>query len=188
MTTAVANTAASAAAANATQSTEVSDELAGKYLTFKLANEVYGVEILKVREIIGPLEITAVPRMPSYMKGVINLRGKVIPVVDLRSKFGLEEIEFTEQTCIIVIDVGMLVGIIVDTVQEVADISGDQIDPAPPLGSEVNSEFILGMAKSRDSEAVKILLQIEKVLDAEQWQELVDGQEVDQDDSAVSTS
>jgi purine-binding chemotaxis protein CheW len=134
----------------------------GKYLTFKLAEEEYGVEILKVREIIGVMDITAVPRMPMYMKGVINLRGMVIPVVDLRLKFELEEAEHTEQTCIIVVDVGREIGIIVDTVSEVLDIEGSNIEPPPAMGGSVDTSFILGMGKVSDT--VKILLDIDKVL------------------------
>lgn len=134
----------------------------GKYLTFKLANEEYGVEILKVREINGIMHITAVPQMPAYMKGVINLRGKVIPVVDLRLKFGLEEIEYTEQTCIIVVDVGKEIGIIVDTVSEVLNVSGENIEPPPAMGGSVDTSFILGMGKVNDT--VKILLDVDRVL------------------------
>lgn len=140
------------------------DKGGGKYLTFKLADEEYGVEILKVREINGLMDITALPQMPVHMKGVINLRGKVIPVIDLRLKFGLEEIEATEQTCIIVVNVGQEIGIIVDTVCEVLDIAGDQIEPPPDLGTGVDTSFILGMGKV--GEAVKILLDIENVLTA----------------------
>jgi purine-binding chemotaxis protein CheW len=134
----------------------------GKYLTFKLADEEYGVEILKVREINGIMDITAVPQMPAYMKGVINLRGKVIPVVDLRLKFGLEEIEHTEQTCIIVVDVGKEIGIIVDTVSEVLDVARENVEPPPSMGGSVDTSFILGMGKVGD--AVKILLDIDMVL------------------------
>ena len=134
----------------------------GKYLTFKLADEEYGVEILKVREIIGIMQITAVPRMPAHVKGVINLRGKVIPVVDLRLKFGLEEAEHTEQTCIIVVNVGQEIGIVVDTVSEVLDIAGENIEPTPSMGGSVDTSFILGMGKV--GEVVKILLDIGKVL------------------------
>jgi purine-binding chemotaxis protein CheW len=165
MTTAVAsNSTKSAFQAN------YSDQsgLSGKYLTFKLGEEEYGVQILKVREIIGLMDITKVPQMPVYVKGVINLRGKVIPVIDLRSKFSLPEIGYTDQTCIIVIDVGGMVGTIVDSVQEVADISGADIEPPPPLGSDVDSEFILGLAKSKEN--VKILLDIDRVLEVKQWQ------------------
>ncbi len=139
-----------------------SGQLGGKYLTFKLADEEYGVEILKVREINGVMDITSVPRMPVYMKGVINLRGKVIPVVDLRLKFGLEEIEQTEQTCIIVVDVGKEIGIIVDTVSEVLDVVSEDIEPPPSMGGSVDTSFILGMGKV--GQAVKILLDIDRVL------------------------
>jgi purine-binding chemotaxis protein CheW len=134
----------------------------GKYLTFSLAAEEYGLEILKVREIIGIMDITSMPQMPAYVKGVINLRGKVIPVIDLRLKFGLEPAEYTEQTCIVVVDVGSLVGVIVDTVQEVLDIDSAQIDPPPPLGANVDTSFVMGMGKVKDD--VKILLDIDKVL------------------------
>lgn len=141
-------------------------ERGGKYLTFKLAEEEYGVEILKVREIIGVMDITAVPRMPGYMKGVINLRGMVIPVVDLRLKFELPEAAHTEQTCIIVVDVGREIGIIVDTVSEVLDIEGSHIEPPPSMGGSVDTSFILGMGKVSD--AVKILLDIDRVLTADE--------------------
>ena len=138
----------------------------GKYLTFSLAAEEYGLEILKVREIIGIMDITCIPQMPIYVKGVINLRGKVIPVIDLRLKFGLPAAEYTEQTCVVVVDVGTLVGVIVDTVQEVLDIDASQIDPPPPLGAAVDTSFILGMGKVKDD--VKILLDIDKVLSSEE--------------------
>ena len=160
------------ATAMATQSrTAVADDQSlcdkgGKYLTFKLANEEYGVEILKVREIIGVMDITTVPKMPPDMKGVINLRGKVIPVIDLRLKFGLDELAHTDQTCIIVVDVGKEIGIIVDTVSEVLDIPGGNIEPAPSVGAAVNTSFILGMGKV--GEAVKILLNIDRVLTSDE--------------------
>jgi purine-binding chemotaxis protein CheW len=134
----------------------------GKYLTFSLDSEEYGLEILKVREIIGIMDITSIPQMPAFVKGVVNLRGKVIPVIDLRLKFGLASTAYTEQTCIVVVDVGSLVGIIVDTVQEVLDIDASQIDPPPPLGASVDTTFIMGMGKVKDD--VKILLDIDKVL------------------------
>ncbi|MCG8698506.1 MAG: chemotaxis protein CheW, partial [Bacteroidales bacterium] len=145
-------------------------EREGKYLTFSLANEVYGLEILKVREIIGYMDITAVPQTPSYIEGVINLRGQVIPVVDLRTKFGMATAEVTDQTCIIVVEIDdagtpLNTGIIVDCVQEVLDITGSNIDPTPPMGPTVNTEFILGMGKIGD--AVKILLDIDRVLTGE---------------------
>jgi len=146
-------------------SIEQTDTRGGKFLTFNLAQEEYGLEIMKVREIIGIMDITAVPRMPPHVKGVINLRGKVIPVVDLRLKFHMEPAEYTEATCVIVVDVGTLVGIIVDTVQEVLDIEAARIDPAPPLGASVDTSFIMGMGKVKDE--VKILLDIDKVLNDE---------------------
>jgi purine-binding chemotaxis protein CheW len=139
----------------------------GKYLTFALANEEFGLEILKVREIIGYMEITAVPRTPAYVKGVINLRGQVIPVVDLRAKFAMETTETTDQTCIIVVEIAQQgrtfsTGIVVDHVQEVLDIAAEDIEEAPHFGAAVNTDFILGMGKIGDS--VKILLDIDKVL------------------------
>ena len=139
----------------------------GKYLTFALGPEEYGLEILKVREIIGYMEITAVPQTPHHVKGVINLRGQVIPVIDLRAKFGMETTEVTDQTCIIVVEITQSsrkfnTGIIVDHVQEVLDISGQQIEEPPQFDASVQTEFILGMAKIGDT--VKILLDINKVL------------------------
>ncbi len=136
---------------------------AGKYLTFELAGEEYGLEILKVREIIGMMDITSVPRTPEFVKGVINLRGKVIPVVDLRLKFGMQQAEQTAETCIIVAYVGQMeMGILVDKVSEVLDISGEDIEDAPSFGVDVNTEFILGIGKSGGH--VTILLDIARVL------------------------
>jgi purine-binding chemotaxis protein CheW len=142
-------------------------EKEGKYLTFALANEEYGLEILKVREIIGYIDVTAVPQTPSHVKGVINLRGQVIPVVDLRAKFGMATTEVTEQTCIIVVEITQSgrkfnTGIVVDRVQEVLDIAGQDIEAAPQFGASVNTDFILGMGKIGDR--VKILLDIDRVL------------------------
>jgi len=139
----------------------------GKYLTFSLGAEQYGLEILKVREIIGYIEVTAVPQTPHHVKGVINLRGQVIPVIDLRAKFGMETAEVTEQSCIIVVEIAQegrkcSMGIVVDRVQEVLDIAGGSIEDAPRFGASVNTDFILGMGKVGD--AVKILLDIDKVL------------------------
>jgi purine-binding chemotaxis protein CheW len=141
--------------------------LAGKYLTFKLVDEEYGLEILKVREIIGLLPVTSLPRSLPFVRGVINLRGKVIPVIDLRKKFELDVTADTDQTCIIVVDVqgksgSIQVGIIVDSVSEVLDIKGEDIEDPPAFGTNVDTAYILGMAKAKG--AVKILLNIEKVL------------------------
>lgn len=139
----------------------------GKYLTFVLAREFYGLEILKVREIIGMMDITEVPQTPVFVKGLINLRGKVIPVVDLRLKFGLQEKEYTERTAIIVVEIGEVgntvqMGIVVDTVSEVMNIAAADIEGVPNFGAKVKTEYILGMAKVKDR--VVILLDINIVL------------------------
>jgi purine-binding chemotaxis protein CheW len=141
---------------------------AGKYLTFALAKEEFGIEILKVREIIGHMAITAVPQMPDYVKGVINLRGQVIPVIDLRSRFGMEGKEITEQTCIIVVDIhqsdrSFNAGLVVDRVQEVLNIEKGCIDDAPQFGTEVNTNFLLGIGKVGST--IKLLLDIDCVLE-----------------------
>ncbi len=142
-------------------------EKEGKYLTFSLAGEEYGIGILQVKEIIGMLPITSVPRTPDFVKGVINLRGKVIPVIDLRLRFSIDECEYTERTCIIVVEISsqtgeMVIGIVVDSVSEVLSVTEDQIEPAPSFGSSLDSTYILGMAKLEGG--VKILLDINKVL------------------------
>ena len=142
-------------------------ELAGKYLTFSLGHEDYGVGILSVREIIGVMEITAVPHTPAYIKGVINLRGRVIPVLDLRLKFSMEPQEYNERTCIIVVEVQgqtspVQVGMVVDSVSEVLNVSAAEIEPPPSLGSSGQTENILGMAKIKGE--VKILLDVGKVV------------------------
>lgn len=147
------------------------DSRAGKYLTFKLGGEEYGIEILKVREIIGMMDITSVPRTPDFVKGVINLRGKVIPVIDLRKKFGLEEAEITDETCIIVVDVyrnDVLVqaGLLVDSVSEVLDVEEGDVEDTPSFGEDIDTSFILGMAKVKGG--IKILLNIDKVLSTEE--------------------
>ena len=141
--------------------------LAGKYLTFVLGNEGYGIEILKVREIIGLMDITKVPNMPHYVRGVINLRGKIHPVVDLHSKFGMGVTENTNETCIIVVDVTedgkpMMVGILVDSVSEVLDISANEIEETPQFNISLDSHYIMGIAKIKDD--IQILLDIDQVL------------------------
>jgi purine-binding chemotaxis protein CheW len=151
--------------------------LAGKYLTFTLGIEEFGLEILKVREIIGYMDITAVPRAPHYVKGVINLRGQVIPVIDMRSKFEMEAVQVTEQTCIIVVEVAsgcgkFNVGIVVDSVREVLDIEEEDIEPTPQFDGSVDTSFILGMGKIEG--AVKILLDIDKVLQVTELEPLSD--------------
>jgi purine-binding chemotaxis protein CheW len=142
-----------------------------KYLTFTLAGEEYGIGILKVKEIIGMIAITTIPQTPAHVKGVINLRGKVIPVIDLRLKFGMPTLEYTERTCIIVIEVTqevgyILIGILVDSVSEVLNIKGVDIEDTPNFGAHLNTDFILGMAKSGGS--IKILLDIDKVMNADE--------------------
>jgi len=139
----------------------------GKYLTFSLAGEEYGISILKVKEIIGMMTITHVPQTPGYVKGVINLRGKVIPVIDLRLKFGIEPIDYMERTCIIVVEISSLsktiaMGIVVDSVSEVMNIKNGDIEDTPSFGTKLKTEFILGMAKT--GSGVKILLDINLVL------------------------
>jgi len=143
------------------------DNRAGKYLTFRLAQEQYGLEILKVREIIGLMDLTKVPKTPHDIRGVINLRGKVIPVLDLRLKFGMEAKQDTEETCIIVVDIAgedgsILMGILVDAVSEVLDIQSSEIEDAPTFGADVDTRFILGIGKVKNT--VKILLDIDRVL------------------------
>jgi purine-binding chemotaxis protein CheW len=143
----------------------------GKYLTFALGREEYGIGILKVREIIGMMPITTVPRTPGFVKGVINLRGKVIPVVDLRLKFGMEEMGYTERTCIIVMEIEspsgpFSIGAVVDSVSEVLNIKESDMEEAPNFGTKLNMEYILSMAKMND--ALKILLDIDKVLGDEE--------------------
>jgi len=144
----------------------------GKYLTFELDGEEYGLEILKVKEIIGIMNITSVPQTPDYVKGVINLRGKVIPVIDLRLKFSMEPLEYSDRTCIIIVDIAgtsgkkVMVGIVVDSVSEVLNIKGDEIEDAPSFGSRLSTEYIIGMAKVKGG--VKILLDIDQVLNAEE--------------------
>jgi purine-binding chemotaxis protein CheW len=149
----------------------VGEKLAGKYLTFRLTEEEYGLEILKVQEIIQMQSVTRVPRTPDYVRGVINLRGKVIPVVDLRAKFGFENCADTERTCIIVVQVAhasatIVMGVIIDEVKEVLDIHADNIEETPSFGATIDTDFILGMGKIGQS--VKILLDIDKVLSAEE--------------------
>lgn len=149
--------------------------MAGKYLAFRLENEGYGLEILKVQEIIGMQEITKIPGTPAYVKGVINLRGKIIPIIDLRRKFGIAEQEINRKTCIIVAQIeqeetSLIIGVIVDEVSEVLDISKDMIESPPSLGATVDTRFILGMAKTES--AVKILLDIDRVLSSEDFTSL----------------
>jgi len=150
-----------------TETTDVGKRLAGKYLTFKLGEEEFGIEILKVQEIIQLQKITKVPRAPQFVRGVINLRGKVIPVVELRRKFGMEQQEDTDKTCIIVVRIAsenadVTMGIIIDEVKEVLDIDAGNIEETPSFGASIDTDFIMGIGKI--GENVKMLLDIDKVL------------------------
>lgn len=147
------------------------DARAGKYLTFHLANEEFGIRVLRVREIMGMQEITGVPQTPAHIKGVINLRGKVIPVIDLRLKFGLPPTECTQRTCIIVTQVQgasapILMGIVVDGVSEVLTLTTQEIEDTPDFGEDIAARYLLGMAKVKGK--VKILLDIDQVLSAQE--------------------
>lgn len=148
---------------------------AGKYLTVVLENEAYGIGVLKVREIIRMQKITPVPQMPAFVRGVINLRGRVIPVVDMRVKFGLKA-EFAERTCIVVVQVKLSeqtvqMGLIVDSVEEVVTLQANEIEPTPEFGAKINTEYLLGMAKVKG--AVKTLLDIDRVVAPETVQAMV---------------
>jgi purine-binding chemotaxis protein CheW len=143
-------------------------ELSGKYLTFALGRESYAVAVLKIREIIRLVEITAVPQVPEYVKGVINLRGKIIPVIDLRSRFGLSHVGNHERTCIVVVqfqsESGVItsMGLVVDAVQEVVSIPPSEIEQTPNFGTKLETDYIVGMAKIKG--AVTTLLDIDRVL------------------------
>jgi len=139
------------------------DSRAGKYLTFFLSSEEYGVEILKVQEIIGRMPITPVPLTSSYILGVINLRGKIHPIMDLNVKFGMEKTQITDETCIIIIKTAtLMMGILVDRVYEVINMASEDIENAPSFGADVNTEYLLGMGKTGGR--ICLLLDIEKVI------------------------
>lgn len=166
----------SALAPNGNAKTSIHRE--GKYLTFSLAEEEYGISILKVKEIIGMLPVTTVPRTPPFVKGVINLRGKVIPIVDLRTKFGIEAAGLTERTCIVVVEIAgqtgpLLTGVVVDSVSEVLNIKDEDIEETPEFGAQLDTAYILGMAKMNAD--VKILLDISRVLVAEEFAQFAGG-------------
>lgn len=135
----------------------------GKFLSFFLGKEEYAIEILKVQEIIGLMPITPVPKMPSYIRGVLNLRGKIVPVMNLRLRFGLEAVEDTDETCVIVVQDGQyLMGVLVDKVSEVADIMNNQIEEVPSFGVEANSDYLAGIGKVKES--VKMIVDVHKVV------------------------
>jgi len=163
--------------ATAPSPTASSTASAGKYLTVVLENEAYGIAVLKVREIMRLQKITPVPQMPAFVKGVINLRGRVIPVVDLRVKFGLKA-EFAERTCIVVVQVKLpseqvvQMGLIVDSVEEVVTLTAAEIEPTPDFGTKVNTDYLLGMAKVKGQ--VKTLLDIDRVVAPDTVKSLAD--------------
>jgi purine-binding chemotaxis protein CheW len=143
------------------------DPRSGKYLTFRLGREEFAIQVLRVREIMGMQDITAVPQTPHYMKGVINLRGKIVPVVDLRLKFGFPEAEATSATCIVVVQLNtgremLLMGLLVDSVSEVVNFTSNDIEDTPDFGNGVTTPYLLGIAKIKNT--VKILLNIDEVL------------------------
>ena len=154
--------------AKTSETTSDSKQLAGKYLTFSIQGESYGIDVLKIREIIRLIDITAVPQMPAYVRGVINLRGKIIPVVDLRLRFGFAQAKSTEQTCIVVVLVKLAgnkstqMGLVVDAVEEVVNIAAADIEETPDFGVEISTDYLLGMAKIKN--VVKALLDIDQVL------------------------
>jgi purine-binding chemotaxis protein CheW len=154
------------------------NKLEGKYLSFSLADEEYGIGILKVKEIIGMMNITPMPQTPEFVKGVINLRGRVIPVIDLRLRFGLPSQDYTERTCIVVVEIQaegkeLMIGVVVDSVSEVLNIKGSDIEETPSFGNDVDTEYILGMAKYDGG--VKILLDIGHVLTSNEMAMLTSG-------------
>ncbi len=154
-------------------------EIDQKLLTFSLGSEGYGISILKVKELIGMMDITPVPRTPDFVKGIINLRGKIIPVMDLRIKFGMKAQEYDERTCIIVVEVLMkgsqrLLGVVVDTVSEVVTISEEQIEPPPEYGTSLEHNSILGIGKIKDR--VVIILDIDEIFMCEEVMKMMDNE------------
>lgn len=159
-----------------------------QYLTFQLGNEVFGIDVFNVREILEFTSVTKVPKTPDFMRGVINLRGSVVPVLDMRRKFGLTETEKTVDTCIIVVEVGIgseniIMGALVDSVQEVFELDPNSIEPAPRIGSQLRTEFIRGMGKKDDH--FIIILDMERLFSPE---EIADLRAPDLADSSVAVN
>lgn len=156
--------------------TETGRNLGGKYLTFALGDESYAVDVRKVREIIRLTSITAVPQMPDFIRGVINLRGKIIPVIDLRLRFGLAGSSTTDKTCIVVVQIQTgphtyrETGLVVDNVEEVLNLGSNEIEETPDFGGQVDTKYLLGMAKVKG--AVKMLLDLDRVLGNDELQAL----------------
>ncbi len=156
-----------------------------QFLTFKLSEEVFGVDVAKVREILDFIQITKVPQTPDFMSGVINLRGSVVPVVDMRLKFGMEKTETTVNTCIIVVEVNLdgenvVLGALVDSVQEVFELDPSQIEPAPKIGTKLKTDFINGMGK-RDDKFI-IILNIDKIFSSEELALVQDAQGINKEE------
>lgn len=152
------------------QGNQPKTDIGGKYLTFALAKEEYGIRIIKVKEIVRVPEITSLPQLPQFIKGVIVLRGKVVPVLDLRLKFEMDQARYDERTCIVVVEVGMKkgmnrMGLIVDSVSDVLNVKSEDIEETHELGKEYNTEYIIGVAKT--DHGVKILLDTDKLLGGE---------------------
>ena len=149
----------------------------GQFLTFRLGEEVYALEITRVREVLDYTAITRVPRTPEFMKGVINLRGGVVPVIDLRLKFGMSQTVKTVNTCIIILEIPIdeertLLGALADSVQEVITLDDAQIEPPPRLGSRINTEFLRGMGKQ--NEDFIMIINIDRVFSVEELSDLLD--------------
>lgn len=154
-------------------SSNIGTELAGKYLTFTLDKEEYAIEILKVNQVIRMQEITTIPRVPSFVRGVINLRGMIIPIIDMRKKFAMADHADTERSCIVVIQLGqdgktVNMGIVIDEVREVLEIPAGDIEETPSFGAGIDTEFIMGIAKT--GKTVKMMLNIGKVLTSSEIQ------------------
>jgi purine-binding chemotaxis protein CheW len=150
-------------------------QVEGKYLTFRLGREEYGIEILKVREIVAMMDITPVPLTALYIRGVVNLRGKIIPVVDMRKKFGLPEVEASRETCIITVMVegkegNVLTGLFVDGVSEVTQVSESEVEPVPALGDDMKLDFVTGLSKTKGR--VVVLLDMDKVMQVQELKEI----------------
>ena len=162
-------------------------EESNSYLTFKIGEEEFGAHVTQILNILEMTKITEVPKTPDYMKGVINLRGTVLPIIDTRIKFGLPETEYTNNTCIVVMDLDLNgetvhIGAIVDEVLSVIEIEQDQIEPPPSLGNQYKSEFIFGMAKVQ--EEFVMLLDMQKVLDSDEMAEITQATQEKQNSEA----
>lgn len=160
------------------------DVKTNQYLTFGLSSEVFAVEVGKVREILDYTTITKVPRTPEFMRGVINVRGSVVPVVDLRLKFGMTETERTLGTCIIVLEIALegetiILGALADSVQEVIELESEQIEPAPRIGVRIRNEFIRGMGKTDNG--FIMILDIDTVFSTDELDMVVDARDEDKD-------